>query len=224
MSNLGKKAACDFMKEFRVTDLYVPRICEILDKQGYTVVYFNSLYNEPNVANLIRELNLAELIKDRRGFTYADINTRIVFVNEDLSEQEKLLVLLHEEGHIYCGHLKEQSVIGRDVIQEYEANEFVHYMLNATPWQKLKSMLCRHRKLVLIASVILVLLTSSCVTVGCILRNQAYYGEFYITQTGTKYHKKDCIFVKDKNSISRLTKEQFESGAYEPCKICLPDD
>ena len=51
---------------------------------------------------------------------------------------------------------------------------------------------------------------------------QRYYGDFYITTTGSKYHEKDCIFIKHKDNVERLTVEQFESGEYEPCDICLP--
>ena len=39
---------------------------------------------------------------------------------------------------------------------------------------------------------------------------------------GNKYHEKDCIFVKDKTNVHRMTEEEFESGEYEPCRICLP--
>ena len=51
-----------------------------------------------------------------------------------------------------------------------------------------------------------------------------YYGEYYITRTGNKYHKKDCVYVKDKTNTHRMTIEEFESGEFEPCKICLPDE
>ena len=56
------------------------------------------------------------------------------------------------------------------------------------------------------------------------LKQQSYYGEFYITKTGTCYHEKDCIFVKDKTSIQRLTEGDYYSGKYDPCQICLPHD
>lgn len=51
-----------------------------------------------------------------------------------------------------------------------------------------------------------------------------YYGEYYITSTGNKYHDKDCGYVKGKDNIERLTVEQYESGEYEPCGKCLPSE
>lgn len=216
--------ACKFKKEFEITKLTYQSLCDIMLKQGYDIVFFNSIYNVPDVSNLITVLNLTELIKDRKGFTYADSNHRIIFLNEDLSEQEKLVVLLHEEGHIYCGHLNEKTVIGQDVIQEYEANEFVHYMLNDSLWQKVKTVITCHTKVFSIIAISVIVLIIFGVTIGLITKEKSYYGEYYITRSGNKYHEKDCIFVKDKSTTSRLTKEQFESGEYVPCGICLPDD
>ena len=48
-----------------------------------------------------------------------------------------------------------------------------------------------------------------------------YYGEYYVTPSGTKYHTKDCNFVSGKKNIHRLTKEEYESGEYKPCQICI---
>ena len=31
-------------------------------------------------------------------------------------------------------------------------------------------------------------------------------------------------YIKDKKDVYRLTKEEFESGNYEPCQACLPDE
>ena len=146
MNSLSKNKACEFKRVFKITKVTYQVLYDIIIKQGFDIVFFNSIYNVPDVDNLITVLKLTELIKDRKGFTYADSNHRIIFLNEDLSEQEKLLVLLHEEGHIYCGHLNEKTVIGRDVIQEYEANEFIHYMLNESLWQKIKTAIFCHKK------------------------------------------------------------------------------
>ena len=54
-------------------------------------------------------------------------------------------------------------------------------------------------------------------------RQRSYYGEYYITNSGHKYREAECIFVKDKSNVERLTKEDYYSGEYEPCQICLPE-
>ena len=64
-----------------------------------------------------------------RCFTYFSDKHRLVFINENLNEDEKTVVLAHEQGHIWNGHFSSKSVIGHDVMQEYQANEFEHYLL-----------------------------------------------------------------------------------------------
>ena len=50
-----------------------------------------------------------------------------------------------------------------------------------------------------------------------------YTEDLYRTESGTKYHIKDCIYIKDRKDVFRLTKKEFESGEYEPCEACMPD-
>ncbi len=50
-----------------------------------------------------------------------------------------------------------------------------------------------------------------------------YTDNLYRTASGTKYHLRDCMYIKDKTDVYRLTREEFESGYYEPCGACVPD-
>ena len=113
-------------------------------------------------------------------------------------------------------------IIGRDVQDEYEANEFAHYLLNPSTSAKAKNSLRQHRKAACISVVVLVLLASLFTGLCYTNKEKTYYGEYYITATGNKYHERDCIFVKDKTNVHRMTVEEYESGDYEPCKVCLP--
>lgn len=54
-------------------------------------------------------------------------------------------------------------------------------------------------------------------------KEKKYYGEYYITESGQKYHEEGCIFVKYKDNVHRMTTDEYESGDYEPCQICLPN-
>ena len=132
------------------------------------------------------------------------------------------MILAHEEGHIYCNHLTSTPVLGREVIEEHEANEFAHYLLNQGLGQQINRFVQKHR-----VGTIAVAIAAACILIAsvayCNVRTERrYYGDFYITTTGSKYHEKDCIFIKHKDNVERLTVEQFESGEYEPCDICLP--
>ena len=217
-----QKEAKNFRKTFGLIECSYDFLKSAAEKQGYTVIEYNHIFNDTDVQALIDELKLTDNILRSKGFTYADANYRLVFVHEDLSEQEKAMVLAHENGHIFLEHLSSVPIIGKDVREEYAANEFAHFLLNRSTKDKLWETIKTHKKVVICISLALVVLVTSVGIINWVNREQQYYGEYYITSRGNKYHEKECIFVKDKTNVHRLTKEQFENGDYEPCQMCLP--
>lgn len=222
MTNNIKAKAREFRIEFGIQSITLNSLRDIISRQGYQIVEYNNIFNDENVSALIDSLGVEWNCEHSRGFTYADTKRRLVFLHEDLSESEKLMVLAHEEGHIYCNHFASVPIIGRDVIEEHEANEFAHYLLNPGTIGRVSASFKQHRKKYITCLIALVLILFATITIGMIQREKQYYGDFYVTTTGNKYHEEKCIFVKNKNNARRMTVEEFESGYYEPCEICLP--
>ena len=76
-----------------------------------------------------------------------------------------------------------------------------------------------------IAILIAVVLVGIGTTVGVVVSSQqSYQGNYYITETGSSYHKKDCMLIKNKNNVKKLTKKDYDSKKYKPCEVCLPND
>lgn len=217
-----KQKIKSFCKEYKLAEVSCQSLRAVIEKQGYTIVEYNQIFNDENTAKLIESLNLSDAISHTKGFTYATGSYRIVFVHEDLSEDEKRIVLAHEAGHIYLNHLSNAPIIGRDVREEYEANEFAHFLLNPSGNIKLASAVKKHKKAVIACLITVLLVAGGVVALSVINTEKQYYGEYYVTSTGNKYHEKDCIFVKNKDNVRRLTKEEFDSGDYKPCDMCLP--
>ena len=216
-NNTAKQNANSFQREFSIYSITYPALKEAVEKQGYTVVEFNHIYNEEAVACLIDALNISDAVLRSRGFTYADCNHRVVFIHEDLSDDEKLMVLAHEEGHIYCRHMNTSPIIGQDVQDEYEANEFAHYLLKDTSSEK--------RKRRFIVCMFLVVIG---VMLGVFFKQKhdaiTYTESLYITESGAKYHRKDCVYIRDRKDVHRMTLVEFDTGEYEACEVCFPDD
>lgn len=224
MDNNIKNKAKRFLTQFALSEVTLENLQTVIQQQGYTIIEFNNIANNENVSALLDALDLQSLSARSKGFTYADSQRRLVFIHEGLSKDEKLLVLAHEEGHIYCNHLTSAPVLGRDVVEEHEANEFAHYLLHRSVWQKFGCMVKEHRKASIVAVLILALIVVGSIIGYKIHCENTYYGEYYITSTGNKYHEKDCGYVKGKDNVERLIIEQYESGEYEPCGVCLPSD
>lgn len=222
MTNNIKKTLKLFRNEFGVSNVTLEDLRSVIKKQGYTIIEFNDIADDENVATLVDILGLQSFCQSSKGFTYADSKYRLVFVHEALSEAEKLMILAHEEGHIYCNHLASTPILGRDVIEEHEASEFAHYLLHHNVWQRIRQISGEHKKTITTVAAAIVLLIVGCIVFYKIHCEATYYGEYYVTLTGNKYHSRDCGYVKGKDNIERLTIEQYESGEYEPCGVCLP--
>lgn len=220
-SNGIKGKASSFLKQFGLHEVTLESLCAVINKQGYTIIEFNHISNNKNVEALLSALDLLELSRRTKGFTYADSQRRLVFIHEALSDDEKLMVLAHEEGHIYCNHLASAPILGRDVVEEHDANEFAHYLLHRSVWQKVRHMVKEHKKASIAVVLIIALIVVGCIVGYEIHCEKNYYGEYYITSTGNKYHDKDCGYVKGKDNIERLTIEQYESSEYTPCEKCI---
>lgn len=209
-----KKEVSRFWKKYGIKKSTVEFLESTLSKQGYTIVRFNGVEDSEEVLDIINALNVADYIASCRCFTYRDKNYRLIFLNEKLNDEETLIVLSHEEGHIWLDHISDENIIGNDVMQEYQANEFAHYLLKgAVSKNKLVIMLC------LIALL-------SFVIGGILLQNnnnKIYTENYYRTETGQKYHVLGCMYIRDKKTVHRLTKDEYDSGLYEPCGACLPD-
>lgn len=44
----------------------------------------------------------------------------------------------------------------------------------------------------------------------------------YVTESGDKYHKEDCRFLK--KSKIKLTLEEAKEKGYKPCSVCKPPE
>ena len=224
MKNNPKEKARQFLRQYGMQEVNLNNLKSAIIKQGYTIVEFNNIFNDENVTALVDALNLSDYIEHSKGFTYADKNYRLIFLHEDLSEDEKLIVLAHEAGHIYCEHFKAIPIIGKDIQEEHEANEFSHYLLHPRSFLHFLNILKKYKKLSISIGVLIAMLIIGALVGAKVYKERSYFGDFYITEAGSKYHKPECIFIKNKTNVHRMTKEEFENGEYEPCKICLPQD
>lgn len=135
-----RRLAHQFFITYKISKVTLPDIKRIIESQGFVIIRFNGLGNQPDVDSLLTCLNLQSIAARSRGFTYVDSHFRLVFIHESLSDDEMLAVLAHEEGHIYCGHMQYNAIIGQDIKEEMEATEFAicimeeHKAIEAEIW------------------------------------------------------------------------------------------
>ena len=218
---LVKGKVLSLFSQYNLRTVTLDNLVYIIEDQGYEIVEYG--LEDLATQHLLGKMGLTEYAKARKAFTYKQGLAKFVFVFEDLSAKEKLLALAHEVGHIVCNHLKDGNT-ECSVDEEYEANEFAHHFLHPGPWLRIKTWLMSYQKSAVAVAVVVLVLIIGAVIITNVIRSNSYYGEYYITESGEKYHKENCIFVKDKKNVERLTEKDYYSGEYDPCQICLPED
>lgn len=223
MENEAKIKAKKLLLQYGISKLTLDNIIYVIESQGYEIIEYSQTDTTSSAWMVIKNLNLSLYAYSGKAFGYQNGKTKLLFVCEDLSADEKLYALAHEEGHILCGHLISGVCDGNLVEQEYIANEVAHYLMNPPFFIKAWIMLLDHKKAAVTVLSAIGVLAIILIVVLTVHRNNSYYGHYYITENGSKYHEKDCMIIKDKTNIRRLTEEDYSTGEYEPCQVCLPD-
>ena len=223
MATTIKKSARRFWKEYKIKKLTVDRISEIIRSQGYKIVRFGKAYNDENTEILINGLDLSGYIQAYSAFTYTDDKYRLVFLEDNISDEEALILLTHEEGHIYNHHFGETVIAGKNTLHEFEANEFAHYVLNPTLLNKMTTFVLNHKVVSIISGILVLLIVGGCIATPIIMKQQSYYGNYYVSPSGTRYHEEECFYIRDKETKERVTRDDIINRGLEPCKVCLPE-
>lgn len=227
MDNIKKKTF-EFFKSFGITSVTTDILRDIIQRQGYSIFEFSHFDNDPETEQLLNSLKLRKYSLNTKAFTYADNNNRIVFILEGLSCEEELILLAHEEGHIYLNHLNMTSgIFGDDILKEQEANNFAFYLLSKNFFRTILLNAGFHKVTAVIVTVSVLLILGFSIAVA----NKASVpvsgifssNTLVVTANGTKYHRPDCVYVKNKTNITHLAIKELEELGYTPCKVCLPD-
>ena len=217
-----KSLASEARKKMRISRVTDQSLRSLIQSQGYAVVEFYPHALEPDLEMISQRFDLSEYFSQQNGFTFASAECRFVFINANLSNEEKMVVLAHEEGHIACEHMDRCPVLGRSVLDEDEANQFSFYLLHPTVFDTFRSSLSNHWHQILIFLLVLAVIGFSVALVMNKPSKNVSHPVYYVTADGEKYHEKDCMTIKNHTGVRKITEDELLSGKYEACKVCLP--
>ena len=212
-----QKAAKRFRKEYRIREVTADSLKHAFMEQGFTLIEYERLLNSPDVETVVHHLGLEPMLAHSNGFIYMSELYRIVFLFKGLTDSEQKLILAHEEGHYCLGH--SNSIVGRAVTEEYEANEFAHYLLKKSLKDRISEFLKQHKRMAFAVLLAIGLLLAGGTALKREMDRRVYEGEYYVTEHGTKYHLENCVTIQG-HKVRRLKKE--DAGEYEPCGVCMP--
>lgn len=216
MKNNFHAAAISYKKAVK-GEVTLERAVGYLEGMKYHVRFYSS----PNDETLVR-YNLSDIADKTTAFTYNGL-AHVVFISNDLSYSEKLHRLLHETGHIVLNHIGTNTLhLKNNDETEAEAEAFVYTVL----YEKRKS--TSHTSICILLLLCLLIGGSAQQHYAHSKTEPQQYREeseaepetVYITKSGSKYHRADCIYTKDKETIA-VRRADAERN-YTPCIICRP--
>lgn len=220
-----KKAANSFVKEHGVTSKTVESLkllSGISEKESYKVYRFGDEHDE-----IIQLLNAESFCRTNIAFSVCRGDMRCIFIKSDVPDKAAAKLLLHELAHIRLHHLdKCETTVSAS---ENDADVFVNYVR-----ARVSGNIRRTRRMIAVIMVCLAITaivyavhlwntSSSEYTVAVPVVNDVDDTDtftVYITDTGDKYHERDCYHLKGRD-ITALSIDTAESMGREPCKDCI---
>lgn len=201
----------------KVKKLNVIHIRQYLERQGFELISMQSELGQ----------DLREMLKlnftGEKALVYISEKVKYVFYDPALNEDDLEHVLLHECGHINLKHK-------------------INSMQNeAAAWNFAYTVKRMHKKIIKAVALMMVPILITLLGLNLLLQNENSsvtqktgisktasapliditqpQDKVYITASGTKFHSKDCIYIRDKKSVSCNKNEAAE--LFLPCSSCI---
>ena len=215
--------AKNLLLEYSISKVTLENLIYIIEDQGFEIIEYSQRDRSDSVWTVLNTLNLTAYAESGKAFAYKCGKSKLLFVCEEMTADEKLYALAHEEGHIIFGHLCNGACDSNAVEEEYIANEFAHYLLHPPLWLRFATTAKSNKKKAMWITIVAIALAIIIPITFSLIQSRSYYGEYYVSESGAKYHEKDCMTIKDRSNVRRLTEKDYYSGDYEPCHVCLPE-
>lgn len=236
INNLPKRIAYKTLFQNRLfTSPDFDELKHIIELNCFTFIEYKKHSNSEYVSELIKKLEIEREIEHNDSFLYVKNSLRFVFLNADVSIEDKCSLLCHELGHILDPHFESHQLNYSKIKKEEFANEFSCYIKNPSIWFRLFMLIIKKWKLLVTIIALLIYIsgllfvlssriipqTSRVATDGP--NSEILDNAYYVTSGGKKYHKKSCVVVKYRNNLTKYTLGAAQDAGYEPCLICLSE-
>lgn len=193
-------------------------IREYLRLIGYSIVF----YNTPEGDIELSRYNLTEKAKNTNSFVYVGV-AKILFINDNISKENKKYLLYHELGHIFLKHLTNDKISTHsEILLDIEADAFAYRLIRFKKSVPVFPLLLCCITVILILSNICVKYNNDYVPISYerIISAPADNDIVCVTPSGKKYHNPNCIYVQNKD-CTKLTKAEAKKFL-TPCLVCNP--
>jgi len=121
IQRLAKKTSRDLKHiiSFEALEKYI-------NDAGYCVIFYNTDVGDAE----IKRYKLEAKAEKTKGFVYNSATTKIVFIDNDITAEDKRYILLHELGHILLGHLELSRISAENnILLDIAADAYAYEMI-----------------------------------------------------------------------------------------------
>lgn len=235
--NLAKKTAHKILLKNKLCSLdNFDELLQIIEGYHFTLIKYKKHNNSVYVSELFEKLGVKREMEYRDSFLYVSDSFKFLFLNEDISYEDKCSLLRHELGHICDPEFKSNDLNCSKVKKEEFASDFSCYVKSPGTFFKLYIFMARKWKVIVSTAVLTVCVlgllfvfkprTAQLVQPATSSENvyEISSNAYYTTQSGKRYHKRTCITVKNKTNLTKYTKEEAVKAGYTPCLICIHEE
>lgn len=227
MNKLSKKLAYKILRKYNIHNSRDYKCVQsVIEDNGFTVIPYKKHNYSKDLSECIACLQIEDEIEKNNSLFYKKNDFKLVFINSDLSSEDKYILLCHELGHVMDPTLQNSNSSCITIQNEEFANEFSYHFQNPSLLNRLTTP--RIFKPLLLAICILVVL----IIAGITLRTVSTYSntleaistnsELYVTSNGKKYHRDFCIIIKNRTNLNLYnTIEDAKKDGYKPCLLCI---
>lgn len=126
-----KKQYREISKEVKGKTDFITLQKYIYDKSGYKLIFYNTDYGDKE----LERYGLNDDALTTNAFTYSG-TAKIIFINHNVSPEDKTYLLYHELGHILLGHFENHRIaLTNKYLLDIEADTFAYMLLNKRWWR-----------------------------------------------------------------------------------------
>ena len=127
-------------------DITFESAAKYLNERGIEIIFANT----PNGDKRIYALNIADVVKGKKSITVYKKNVKCVVINNNLSSEDKLFMILHEIGHILLGHIDTDYYNAVNNVKiDNEAEAFTYLSMHTSKSKYIIYKLIKHKNAII---------------------------------------------------------------------------
>lgn len=207
----------------------------VIQSQGIKILYFDPLDPMDDVSLLMQNCNCWDSKKEKPGFLYISRHEKYLFIRSGHSRDEKIIILFHEEAHVWYNHPFRSGLIDdSDLMHEEVAHLFRFKLRLLKTFSTLALIIFLTAGVFFLASRPSNSVAEQDPVVDAAPQTEEPPAQsmdtvtvfpedpVWITAEGDAYHRQFCGTITGSHTVTQIMRMDAEQLGRHPCAHCNP--